>query len=474
VLIYEQEAIFIMYRQRYRLLFVLLCTFLLCSSAHATILHISVRDRIDNTTIPYATVYLNGVDYAKTNTSGQVLITHPGLNDTLIRVSMTGYDDWENLVDKNETSILVNLSRKNLVLKVNLYNSDSLEPVAGARVNISARNLTQTNVTDASGSATFDVNAITMYSIDISAQDYEYRTGRIDIGNDDKNAQYWLLYSNRFSFVIKDRNSRAAVPDAEVRLDSVLAGKTDTRGILTIPVSRGKAYAIEIKKSGYLTISESRIINETDALYSVALTKAPLGAFFSVFDEDRVPINGTDIYINGTLSGTTNQSGRSVFPDLVTGSYIVEVRKTGYLPVNRTILLNRSGQDYSFVLPFERADLTIFVMEKDQKIVPNATIMINGVAAGATDDHGQYMTRVKFNTLYNITAEKDTYQPSFVQKQVIRGNATGSVTIVMEKSPDWSIIILIVVGALGILVLFWATRMRGGKKRRHVVRKNEI
>lgn len=474
MLIYEQEAIFIMYRQRNRLLFVLLCTLLLCSSAHATILQISVTDSIDNTTIPDATVYLNGVDYARTNTSGQVFITHPGLNDPLIRVTMTGYDDWENLVDKNGTSILVNLSRKNLVLKVNLYDSDSLESVAGARVNISAENLTQTKVTDASGSATFDVHAATLYSIDISAQDYESRTGRIDIGTEDENAQYWLLYSNRFSFVIKDRNSSAAVPDAEVRLDSVLAGKTDTRGVLTIPVLRGKVYAIEIKKSGYLTISESRIINETDALYSVALTKAPLGAFFSVFDENHSPVNGTDIFINGTLSGTTNQFGRSNFPDLVAGSYTVEVRKTGYLSVNRTILLNRSGEDYSFELPFEHADLTIFVLEKDQKIVQNATIMINGNVVGTTDDHGQYMTSVRFNTLYNITAVKDTFQPSFVQKQVAQGNATASVTIIMEKSLDWGFITLIVVGALGILVLFGVTRMRGGKKRRLVVRKNEI
>ncbi len=68
---------------------------------------------------------------------------------------------------------------------------------------------------------------------------------------------------------------------------------------------------------------------------------------------------------------------------------------------------------------------------------------------GVTDDHGQYRTKVKFNTLYNITAIKDAYQPVSVQKQFAQGNATASVTLIMEKNLDWGIITIIVIGALG-------------------------
>ena len=60
--------------------------------------------------------------------------------------------------------------------------------------------------------------------------------------------------------------------------------------------------------------------------------KAPLGAFVSVFDENRDPIKDTDVYINGNLSGTTNEFGRINFPDLVSGTYIVEVEKTDISP----------------------------------------------------------------------------------------------------------------------------------------------
>ena len=463
-----------MYRQRNRFLFALLCTLLLCSSAQATILQISVQDSRDNSTIPQATVFLNGDTYARTNSSGQVLLNHSGLNDQLIRVSMTGFEDWEKLVAKNATSVLVNLSRKSLSLKINLYDPDSLGAVSGARVNISAENMKQTNLTDVSGSVSFGVNATTLYSIDITAPDYLPRSGSIDIGTENRDAQYWMFPANRFSFMVKDKNGMAPVPDAEVSINTTLKGKTDSRGVLTTSVTRGKVYTIDIKKSGYQTFTESRLISDTDALYPVALSKAPLGAFISVFDESRDPINGTDVYINGKLSGTTNPFGRINFPNLVSGSYNIEIRKAGYISVNRTILVTTKAEDYIFEIPFENADLTLFVQEKDQKMVPNATIIINGITVGVTDDHGLFRTRVRFNTIYNITAIKDTYLPVSVQKQFAQGNATASVTLIMEKSLDWGLITMIVIGVLGVLIAFGVIRMWGRRKPQHSMRKNDL
>ena len=463
-----------MYSQKNRFLFALLCTLLLCSLAQATILQISVQNSIDNSTIANATVFLNGDEYAKTNNNGLVFLNHSGLNDLLIRVSMTGYEDWEKLVAKNETSVFVNLSHKNITLKVNLYDSDSLGAVSGARINISSKNIKQTNLTDVAGSVTFGVNATTLYSMDITAPGYLPRIVIIDIGTEDKDAQFWMLPANRFSFLVKDKNGMLPVTDAEVRIDNALVGKTDSRGVLTIPVTRGKVTSIDIKKGGYQTFTESRRINETDALYSVSLSKALLGAFISVFDENRVPISGTDVYINGTLSGTTNQSGRINFPDLVSGSYNVEVRKTGYRSMNRVILITNKGEDFTFEIPLETADLTIFVQEKDQKIVPNATILLNGNTMGVTDDHGLFRTKVRFNTLYNITAIKDTYQPVSVQKQFAQGNATASVTLIMEKNLDWGIITIIVIGAFGVLIAFGIIRKWGGRKPQRSMKKNDL
>jgi Carboxypeptidase regulatory-like domain/PEGA domain len=457
-----------------RLLLVFLCLFFVCSAAQATDLQITVRDGIDNTSIPHATVYVNGADYARTNNNGQFLLVHNGLNDQRIRISMTGYDDWEKYVGKSETVALINLSRKAVTLKISLYDSDTLHPIAGALVNISAMNASQGKQSDVAGTAEFGVNASMLYSIDITAPNYEPRSSTVDVGMENKAVQFWLLSGNKFSFVVNEKESKVPVQGAEVRLNSVLAGKTDERGVLSTPIARGKDYTIEIRKDGYETVTETRTISESDALYTAEITKAPLGAFVYVYDEIHSPVEGAEIYINGSLSGTTNQNGRGTFPDLVFGSYPVEIRKTGYLSSGRTIVVSNKSDEYTFILPLENAVLTINVQDKDLKNIPNASISLDGTASGRTDDHGQYITSIKFNQNYNITASHDGYQSVSVQKQVVQGNATATVNISLEKTLDWGFIGTIIIIIIVILVLFVAFRMFGRKPGRHIIRKNEI
>ncbi|MDO9326923.1 MAG: carboxypeptidase-like regulatory domain-containing protein [Methanoregula sp.] len=448
--------------------------FLLCSTVQATNLLISVQDGIDNTSIPHATVFLNGGNYARANSLGQVYLTHSGLNDLNIQVSMTGYDDWSGLVNRNTTSLLVNMSRKTLTLKVSLYDSDTLVPVSGARVNISAENVTLGKLTDVSGSALFGVNAETLYSVDILASNYQPRSATINMASENREMQYWLLSGNRFAIEIKDAEGKVPVPDAEVRIDNALVGKTDANGRLVIPVTRGNSYSIAIKKAGYQTYTESRIIRDADAIYSVVITKAPVGAFIYVVDENHTAITGADVYINGNLSGTTNQYGRSTFPNLVLGTYTVEIRKAGYAPVSRLIQVSNANDDYTFDMTLDNADLTLFVQDTDQKMVQDASISINGNVLGVTDIHGQYNTKLKFNSLYNITASKDGYQPVSIQKQVIQGNATATANLTLGKSIDWGLITIIAAGIVGVLVLFAVIRLLGHRKRRHTMRRNDI
>ena len=464
-----------MYEHRSRFLFALLFVLLLCSSAQATTsLLITVKDNIDNSTLSHATVFVNGANYARTNANGQVYLNHSGMNDQDIKVSMSGYDDWSQTVNENATVLLVNLSRKTLSFTVDLYDSDTLGPISGASVNLTADNSSQMKQTDSSGSATFAVTASTLYSIDINAPNYQSRSSTVDMGTENQEVQYKLLSGNSFSFVVKEKDTGKAIPGAEIRINTVLAGKTDDRGILITPVTRGKTYNIEYKKDGYQTYTESRTISESDAIYYVSLSKAPIGAFVYVIDESRMPVNGADVYINGTLSGTTNEYGRMNFPNLVTGDYLLEVRKSGYITQDRAISVSGQSLDYTFTLPYESAALTISVQDKDKRVVPNASISLDGAPSGITDDNGQLLTHIPFNTDVNISIAKDGYVPLSVQKQVIQGNGTASVTIVLEKSLEWGLIGMIILVAIGVVILFAVIRILGGRKRRHVMRRNEI
>jgi hypothetical protein len=464
-----------MYHPRLRFLFSLLLVVLLCSSVQATTsLLITVQDSIDNTSLPHATVFVNGANYALTNNNGQAFLTHQGVSNQDIRVVMSGYNDWEQVVSMNATTLLVNMSRKTLTLKVSLFDSDTLDPIAGAAINVTALNVSQMKQTDASGAVIFNVNGATLYSVDINAPNYQERGDTVEIGSENQEVQYKLLSGNSFSFVVKDKDSGSAISGAEIRLNAILAGKTDERGILITPVTRGKSYTLEIKKPGYSSYTETRTISSSDVIYPVGLTKAAVGAYVYIVDESKMPMSGADIYINGTLSGTSNEYGRLSLPSLVSGDYLLEVRKSGYTSQSRAISISGQNQDYSFTLPYENAAMTIFVQDKDQKIVSNATIVIDGTIAGATDDRGQLTTRIKFDQPVNISVTKEGYQAISVQKEVIRGNSTAAFTIVLDRNLDWGLISMIAFGVLGILILFAAIRMFGRKKHRHVMRRNEI
>jgi hypothetical protein len=463
-----------MYHHRLRFLFSLLLVVLLCSSVQATDLLISVQDSLDNTSIPQATVFVNGANYALTNNNGQVLLSYAGVTDQDIKVSMGGYSDWEQVVDVNTTLLRVNLTRKTLTLTVDLYDSDTLNPITGANITVTAVNTSQIKKTDASGSAAFAVNGATLYSVDISAPNYKEYSDVVGIGSTNQVVQYKLLSGNSFSFVVKDKDTGAAVSGAQVQINSVLAGQTDNRGILITPVTRGQSYTIEVDAPGYATYTETQPISSTDAIDSIVLTKSPVGVNIYVTDENKMPLSGADIYINGTLSGTSNDYGRLSFPNLVVGGYLIEARKSGYVSQSQTITASAQSQDYSIILPFENAATTIFVKDQDQKIVPNATVVIDGNPAGVTDANGQLTAAISFNTPVNITVSKDGYPPVSVQKEVIQGNSTASVTIVLVRNLDWGLISMIVMGLIGVLILFAAIRMFGRRKHRHVVRRNEI
>jgi len=92
-----------------------------------------------------------------------------------------------------------------------------------------------------------------------------------------------------------------------------------------------------------------------------------------------------------------------------------------------------------------------------------------------TDNNGQFVTSIPFNTDVNISVTKEGYVPQSVKKQVISGNATAAVTVVVGKSIDWGLIGMIALGALAILILFVIIRALGKRSGRpHIRRRDEI
>jgi len=463
-----------MYNHLFRFLPALLVLILLCGTAQATNLQVTVQDSIDNITIAQATVYQDGVNVGRTTPAGTFLIVHSGLEDLNLKIVKSGYEDWENTVGMNVTSVLANMTRKTLVLKVVLYDSDSFSVIPNAEVKLTYNNATDTRTSDSNGIVSFAVMANTIYDVAISAPYYQSQAPKaIEIGAENKVVQYWLMRNDRFSFIVTDPN-KTPLQSAEVFIDSVSKGKTDIRGFLTVQIERGKSYDIEVKKDGYQSFVERKTIGDDDALMTVQIAKVPIGAFVSVYDENRAPVQGAAVYLDSAVAGNTDSYGKYVFGNIVTGSYQLEVRKDGYVTVKETITISKQGDAFSIDLPYEQADVTVHVQDKDQKAIPDARVLVNGNAIGLTDANGQITAKLKFNTVSNITAQKDGYQTTSVQKSIIIGNTSSSVTLTMDRNLDWGFIALVVIGAGIIILVFAVIRRMSQKPGRHIVRRNEI
>jgi len=462
-----------MYQSRIRFLFVLLCLVLFCSAAQATNLLITVQDSVDNSTIPHATVFLNGANVGLTNSAGQFLL-QSGQGDLNLLITMDGYDNWGGTVNGNATSLSVILIRQTLYLNVSLFDSNSLEPVSGATLVLTSANSSQTQTSDASGAASFGVTSYTFYSLNITAQNYQPRSETIEVDASDQNAQYWLLSQNQYSFVVEDKNSQAPVAGASISVNSVLLGTTDSRGILIAPISRNTPISVEVEKTGYQTVIQSLTVSTNEAVDAVVLTAVPVSGFVSVYDQQNQPISGANISLNGTVVASTNTYGRAILQNLVPGTYSIVVGKTGYTPVSQQINIISSSSEFPVVLSLSTISQTIFVQDTDQKNLAGATVILNGAVAGTTDSHGQLDTQLTYNTPYNITVTQSGYLPQSVQQTIPLGNTTTPLTLTLQKNMDWGFVTLVGIGILVVLFLYAIIRLARRRNRHHAIKRNEI
>jgi len=455
-----------MYNHRIRFLFVLLCLGMLCSAVQATNLLVTVQDSIDNTTVPHATVYLSGANVGLTNNAGQFLL-QSGQGDLNLRVSMDGYDDWSKTVSSNVTTLSVTLVRRTLALNVLLYDSNTLQPVSGATLDLTSVNSSQTKTSDSTGAATFATTAYTYYGLNISASNYQPRSDTIEMASKDQSVQYWLLSSNQYSFVVTDKSTHKAIPGASISVDSVLLGTTDSRGVLTTSLSRGKSLSIEIKKDGYQAVNQLKTISSSEAVDAVELTSVPVGAFVFIYDKNNQPVNGAEVSIDNAVVATSNSYGRATLSSMTPGSYTIVVTKSGYSPVTQTITIVNESSEFPVILSLSSVSQTIFVQDSDQKNIAGATVLLNGASVGTTDPHGQLDTQLVYGTPYNITVTADGYRAKTVQQTVSVGNTTAPLTITLEKNLDLGFLAMIGLGILVVIVIVLILRIIGRRAAHH-------
>ncbi len=456
-----------------RLIFLVLCLLLLAGGAQAATLYVNVFEKTTNVTaIPYASVFVDGALAGKTGNDGIFVFSHPGTNPMTIKVMKVGYESWEDMVGMAESSILVQLKKKELVLSISIYDADSAIPVANSEVRVMGPNITESQkMTDMNGSVVFPVQSLGIYNIQISAPNYQNRNEVLEMGMEGKNIQYLLIRGDRFSILAKSADDQSPVANAEVFIDGVSKGKTDGKGILSLEIPRNKVYNIKITKQGFSDYIEKKMISDNEAVVTAPMTITPYMASILVFDETNAPIQGASVIIDGKTLGNTSQYGKYMFRDLPAGQYVLEVKHPGFLPLRRDIGEDDLGKDINVVLPFQQADLSIFVEDDGHHVIPGVSISLNGKNVGVTDDNGSLQTKVKVSTDYNITASMKGYKPATMTSVINPGTTTSTITLSMEKDFNTGLFLMaglaVAVIVIIILVVLLFVRRKPKQKSSH-------
>jgi hypothetical protein len=440
-----------------RLIFLILCVLLLAGGAQAATLYVNVFEKTTNVTaIPSASVFVNGALAGKTGNDGIFAFTHPGNSPITVKVMKPGYESWEDDVGMAESSILVQLRKKELVLNIGIFDADSAIPVANSQVRVMGPNVTESlKMTDMNGSVTFPAQAASIYNIQITATNYQNRNEIVEMGMEGKNIQYLLIRGDRFSILAKSAGDQSPVANAEVFIDGVSKGKTDGKGILSLEIPRNKVYNIKIAKPGFTDYYEKKLISDSEAVVTASMAIAPYQASIFVFDETKAPVQGASIIIDGKALGNTSQYGKYTFHDLPSGQYVLEVKHPGFSSLRREIGEDDLGKDITVELPFQQADLSIFVEDEGYHVIPGVSISLNGRNTGVTDDNGALKTKVKVSTEYNITATMKGYKPVTTTTGIDPGNTSSTITLSMEKDLNLGIFLTagLIVAVIIIIIL---------------------
>jgi len=424
---------------------------------------VQVFEKEENITpLAGALVYANNTLIGKTDNSGTIEVFSPGTEVIPLKVEKFGYDPWEGDIGENTTQILVELQKAKIALSVHLYDADTMDPVPGVSVTLEGDGSDSRVVSDSNGTAGFVVQSRTSYRIETDAEHYQPASMAFDIGISGKDVQVMLFRDDRFSIVVKDGDTGNPLAGARVFVEGIERGVTDPKGVITLPMPRGKVYLIRVVMVGYEDYNGRQIVEIDTAFLTIPVTKAPFTIFVSVYNEENDPVEGAFILVDNVTAGTTGRYGRAVLTNITAGRYILEVQHPGYVPARQPLVVAIQGEDVVTELLYRKENITIRTVEGSASPVPGVKISLNGEEAGFTSDRGTLPVLLRVDLPYTITAEKDGYHEVTIEQEISSSNMTPSLEIPMKRNFNWMLFWIAGIGVVAVIGAIFVFRRRSG------------
>ncbi len=447
---------------------------LLCWTAQAIVLQITVIDSENDAPIGGASLYVDGEYVGMTGADGTYSYIHSATKTLHLKATKSGYGGWVGLVGAAASSVLVEMARTSEVLAVELYDAGTFLPVKNALVRVHGDGFEGSRTTGADGRAEFEVKTGALYNVEIRAQNYYPASKTVQMGSSGKVVQYWLFRSDTFAVQVRDAQTGDPISGAEVTVDNAVAGTTDADGLLSLHLQRETKHAFVVEAEDYQPYRVEKLLGAEDVLLTVPLSRSIYPVSVSVFDEEKRPVENADVYLNGTWQGKTGRYGRCSLPSVEAGVYEIAVKAPGYEDWVDVRRIARTGEDLAVELAYARAAVLVVAEDGDHQVVPGATILIDGQLAGVTDEQGRLQISLRTRTTYNVSAYRDGYRSASLDLEIPMGASEYTVLITLERSLDAAIIGGVGLVCIGAAAFVLWRRRRGGWRRRRPSKERDL
>ena len=449
----------------FRTVSVLLLLGVLCGCGEAVILTITAVDDTSASPVSGARIYIDGIYEGETNSAGQYIFEHGLAESFRLGLEKTGYVPWQSLISETRTSICAEMSRQATGLTVTVYDADTLDPVPDALVKVTGEEYVNTITTGGGGAAVFNLRAGSIYNVEVRATNYDPLYKTVEVENTARAVDYRLIRNDVFIVEVEDRDTGTPVSGADVYIDGIFFGETNTEGKVTSFVERERSHSIRIMADEYLAYTDETYIASDMLVYTADLSKTLYPVTVSVFGVDKMPVGGAVVFIDGENFGTTNAYGRTGIVYLDSGQHEVQAAKEGFTTVTTTVTADESLQDIIIELDYADTAVTLTVHDRDFQPVGGASVSVNDVYYGITQADGTYVTPLQSNVAYRISIKKDGYTPVETSREIPMG-AT-EITFEIEMNPAFNPIYFIVIIAVILLVaVFYLKRGTYSLKKR--------
>lgn len=440
---------------RFRLfLAFLVCSILVCA-VQAVTLDITVQDDDDGTAIEGASIYIDGDYEGKTDSDGEYSFSHSFDESFELEVKKSGYEDWSDMIDEDETSVDVDLVLDTASIDIVIYDADTLRPVYNARVRVTPTGSddTETERTGTDGSATFDLVNGEEYTIEIEADDYAPESWDYEVDDDTATLHRWIVHEERFALRVLNAADAAPVAGAEVFIGGQSAGVTGGNGVIFTRLERDKQVQVQVEAAGYRDLTVTRYIGADDIILDLSISLATYPVSLVALDPEGVPVAGAAVFLDGVQKGETDSSGRFSLQNVLEGTYTVGVAKDGYVDWEEEQVIDQAGQDVTAALEWVLAEVSVLVEDQEHHVIAGAQVALNGEAFGITDAKGMIADSLPPADSYNFTASVEGYTPSWAVIGIEPGEEERSVTITLEKELDLALFGLAGLSVAGIILI---------------------